>query len=187
MCPQELFWVWKLRRIKETLLTSVHPWPHPLSFLYCVFFFAPWALWPKSASHCFITATDQPPRAGCFPRESWRREILKLSNKLLQIFIIYWYIWKYICIHFKFHIRDYWTLYGLRSGLILLWQDICSHKRIHNSLVSNSQSDLVSSHSPAVYLSYVCREDSASVWTVCQGMSGKGHLRGSQTLGSGVW
>lgn len=38
VCPQGQ------RRIKETLLTASRAWPHPLSFLYCVFFFAPCAL-----------------------------------------------------------------------------------------------------------------------------------------------
>lgn len=132
VCPQGQ------RRIKETLLTSFRAWPHPLSFLYCVFFFAPCALdlnLPVIALSLPQTSRQGPAavQEKVEDEKSWN-----FSNMLLQIFIIYWYIWKYICIHFKFHTRDYWTLDDCRSGLILLWQDICSHKWIHNSLVSNS-------------------------------------------------
>lgn len=87
-----------------------------------VFFLALWALLLKPASSCFCHCHRWASTASCFPGECWRRESLRLlRHMLLPIFFIIMYVWKYIRIHFKFHVCNYWILCDLEFVLILPW------------------------------------------------------------------
>lgn len=138
VCPQSFFGgLKKLRRINSLLpsVPSLAPQFSVLCFLLCSLSVLTLTL--------LLTALSLP-QTSCQGPAAFQESVedeksWNFSNTLLQIFnYILVYMEIYICIHFKFHVQNYWTLYDLWSGLILLWQDICYHKWIHNLLVVNS-------------------------------------------------
>lgn len=83
----------KAEKNKGNIAYFLQSWPHALSVLYCVFFFAPY--------HCFITATDQRQGPAAVQENAEDEKSRNLSNMLLQILnyiliCIYMEIYAYI-------------------------------------------------------------------------------------------